>query len=193
MSPFVVQAGVFIALVLVAVLSRLPMVSVAPNFAAVGAAALFAGFYFRRVLVASCVPVLAMLLSDLFVGGYSWKLMLVVYVALTLPVLLGWLVVRPAARRANGVRLSSSPWIALSALSASILFFLSTNLAVWALAADASYPKTLAGLAQCFALALPFFRYTLLGDLAFTGVFFGIHALVASLVLRRANVQAQLA
>ena len=46
---------------------------------------------------------------------------------------------------------------------ASFSFFLISNLGVWLY----WYPHTLAGLTQCYMLALPFYRNTLLGDLTF--------------------------
>jgi hypothetical protein len=36
------------------------------------------------------------------------------------------------------------------------------------------YPKTLAGLMTCYAMAIPFFRGTLAGDLVFTAVLFAV-------------------
>lgn len=63
-----------------------------------------------------------------------------------------------------------------AALGASISFFLISNFAVWA--AWATYPKTLSGLAACYAAGLPFFRNDVAGTLFFTAVFFGIGQLV---------------
>jgi hypothetical protein len=65
-----------------------------------------------------------------------------------------------------------SPWqIGAAALSGSIMFFVVTNFAVWAM--DDMYPHTGAGLAICYTAALPFFRNALAGDLFFTAVLFG--------------------
>jgi len=63
-----------------------------------------------------------------------------------------------------------------AALVASVSFFLLSNLAVWAV--WEMYPKTLAGLGACYVAALPFFRHSLVGDLFFAAVFFGLGALV---------------
>jgi hypothetical protein len=59
-------------------------------------------------------------------------------------------------------------------LAASIAFFLGTNFAHWV--AYDMYEHTLGGLAQCYLQALPFFRYTLAGDMLFALVFFGGYA-----------------
>ena len=54
---------------------------------------------------------------------------------------------------------------------ASILFFLTTNLAVWAF--GTMYSHNLTGLMECYAMAVPFFKNSLLGDLFYTGIMVG--------------------
>jgi hypothetical protein len=56
-------------------------------------------------------------------------------------------------------------------LASSFLFFGVTNLAVWA--SGSLYPRTFAGLMVCYTAAIPFFRNSLIGDLAFTAALFG--------------------
>ena len=58
------------------------------------------------------------------------------------------------------------------ALAASILFFVVTNFAVWATWYKASPEMFL----PCYLQAIPFFRYTLLGDLSFGTMLFGGYA-----------------
>jgi hypothetical protein len=65
-------------------------------------------------------------------------------------------------------------------LAASVMFFLVTNFAHWAI--YDMYEKSAAGLLHCYAMALPFFRYTLAGDLSFACVLFGGYAVAKSLV-----------
>jgi hypothetical protein len=67
-------------------------------------------------------------------------------------------------------------WIMASALAASVSFYLLSNFAVWA--AYDMYPKTFSGLMTCYAMAIPFFRGTLVGDLVFTAVLFAIPAVI---------------
>jgi hypothetical protein len=62
------------------------------------------------------------------------------------------------------------------------LFFLVTNFAVWAGNAGHAYPRTAAGLAECYTLGIPFFRNTLLGDAAYATILFGGLALLESAV-----------
>jgi hypothetical protein len=59
---------------------------------------------------------------------------------------------------------------AAACLAGSVFFFVVTNFGVWAL--GTLYPKTGAGLASCYAAAVPYFRNTVLGDAAFTAVLF---------------------
>ena len=66
-------------------------------------------------------------------------------------------------------------------LAASVVFFLVTNFAHWTL--YDMYEKSAAGLVHCYAAALPFFRYTLAGDLAFACVLFGGYAVAKSLMV----------
>jgi hypothetical protein len=136
-----------------------------PNFHAVTAATLFAGFYFRSRFTAALVPVVAMWLSNWIIGGYAFEIMLAVYAALLLPLALrGWL-------RAN---LSPSRVVA-SAVASSVIFYLATNAAVWYV--GAWYPRSFEGLAACYVAALPFFWNAVAGDLAFSALLFGSYAL----------------
>ena len=66
------------------------------------------------------------------------------------------------------------PNIILSAFASSVLFFLVTNFGVWAM--YDTYPATLEGLLQCYVAGIPFFQYTLLGDLAFVTLLFTVFA-----------------
>jgi hypothetical protein len=64
-----------------------------------------------------------------------------------------------------------------AALVSSVSFFVVSNFAVWA--GWNGYPKTLSGLMTCYVAGVPFFRHTLLGDMLFTAVMFGLPALAA--------------
>jgi hypothetical protein len=135
-----------------------------PNFAPIGAMALFGGACFTQRRLAFVVPLAAMFLSDLVLGLH--RLVPVVYGSFALIVCLGfWL----RARRRIGP-------IAVATLGSSILFFVLTNFGVWAL--GSGYPKTWEGLAACYIAAIPFFRNTLLGDAVYATALFGSLALV---------------
>lgn len=136
-----------------------------PNFVPLTAIALFLGAYLgkKQALV---LPVLGLLVSDLILGLYNWQLMLAVYGSFAMiGVFSWWLNKKHSALSVLGMTLLSSTF-----------FFLTTNWAVWMF--SPWYAKNLSGLAHCFTLALPFFRYTLLGDLFYVLILFGSYALI---------------
>jgi hypothetical protein len=143
------------------------------NFTPVVAMALFAGCYLQKRW-ALVLPLAAMFVSDFFLGFYDWQVMASVYVSIALAFFIGWYL-------RNRVKWYS---VTLAALASSLTFFIITNFAVWAF--FAWYPHTWAGLVSCFTLALPFFRNTLIGDLVYSGVFFGAYELVMYLNAKRA-------
>src|SRR6266436_2457978 len=59
----------------------------APNVTPIAASAVFAGMVLRSRALALAVPISALLLSDLVVGSYDWRIAGVVYAALALPAL----------------------------------------------------------------------------------------------------------
>jgi hypothetical protein len=66
--------------------------------------------------------------------------------------------------------------VALTTASGSVLFYLTTNFAMWTI--SEVYPRTAAGLFNCYVMGLPYLRNGLLGDLAYSGVLFGMFALL---------------
>jgi hypothetical protein len=133
----------------------------APGVWPFAASALFAGRVLRIQALAVVVPLAAVLLSNVALAGDDWRITLVVCVAITLPAFAGML-----ARRWQG----AIPVIA-AMLSCSLIFFVTTNFAVWAF--GSLYPHSWQGLVQCFVAALPFLDKTVLGDLFWTAVLFG--------------------
>ena len=150
------------ALVLLAALSRL--IPHPPNFAPVAAMALFAGAHIWDKRIAFAMPLVAMLIGDLFLGWHSG--LLLVYVCMCISVAIG---VALRGRIKPGT-------IALGAVASSVIFFTVTNFGVWL--AFGLYPTTASGLVACYVAAIPFFHYTLLGDLFYAGVLFGGFALL---------------
>lgn len=151
-----------------------------PNFAPVAALALFAGYYFRSLLPALCVPLGVMATSDLVLGGYDWRMMAVVYGMLALPVFLRsplrrYLRLEPGSMRGTSV---ATTGLLGCSLASSVLFFLVTNFACWL--SMGLYAQDLQGLLHCYQQALPFFRYTLCGDLMFATILFGGYAWAVS-------------
>ena len=124
--------------------------------------ALFAGFYFRSSLAALAVPLLALSISDQFLGGYTPLVMLAVYAAGAAPI----------AWRAWLRRNLSPARVGVSSVASSVLFFAVTNFAVWC----AWYPHTWDGFIRCYTVAVPFFGNTLRSDALFSAALFGTYA-----------------
>ncbi len=156
-----------------------------PNVAPVAAMALFAGYYCKSRSLALAVPLAIMLLSDCFLGGYEGGLMLAVYASLLFPVALRPIVRRNAQFQSAGAGsiVRTCATIAGCSMAASVLFFATTNFAVWML--TNVYPNNVSGLVQCYIQGLPFFRYTFLGDLVFSGTLFGAYATALNLLAAR--------
>ena len=140
---------VIISFIVIAVLLRLfPHI---PNVTPVTAVALFSGAYFTNKKFAFIIPLLMMFLSDLFLGFSG--ITLFVYAAFILVSYIG---------------VSTKKMTITTILLSSISFFLITNFGVWLMA----YPKTINGFLECYTLAVPFFRNSLIGDFFYAGVLY---------------------
>lgn len=134
------------------------------NFAPIGALALFSGAYFSSKRVAFAVPLLSIVAGDVFIGFH--KLILWVYASFLFSVAIGFFL-----RRKKSVSR-----IGAATLAGSIQFFLVTNFAMW-MSSIGNYPKTWAGLGECYLAALPLFWNTLASDAFYAGLLFGTIAL----------------
>lgn len=158
-----------IILILLAAASRL--LPHPPNFAPVAAIGLFAGAMLPR-RSAWLVPFVALLLSDLVIGLYHPMSMLWNYLGFAGCL---WLGSKVLGQDRGLVRLAGST------LASALVFFALSNFGVWA---SGYYPMTSAGLAECYAAAIPFFRNTLSSDVFFVVVLFGGHAVLSRMVAR---------
>src|SRR5690606_17931909 len=165
---------VLIGMILFAAISRL--IPHPPNFTAVAVMALFVGAYFNNWYAAYMIPLSALFLTDLILEFHNT--MWAVYLSFALVVFIGTLL-RNRKKPAN---------ILLASVTASVLFFVITNLAVWL--SGTLYPLTGEGLALCYTAAIPFFHYNLIGDLFFAGVMFGIFELAKVKFPQLAEVKA---
>lgn len=146
----------------------------AANFAPVGAIALFGGATFGK-RYGWWLPVVVMALSDMYLGFYSS--MPFTWAAYALIGLIG---------------VSMKHWrgwwrVSVGSMAGSLTFFAVSNFGVWV--NGGLYAHTWNGLAQCFTLALPFFRPTAVSDLIFSGIFFGAYALAARPASARLSLQ----
>jgi hypothetical protein len=158
------------------------------NLTPVGALALFAGARLRSRL-GLLVPLAVMALSDLLLikpladlgmRAFSWGTP-IIYAAFLLYAVLGRGLV---GRSFSPLRIGGA------AVLGGVQFFLLSNFTVWAF--STRYPRTLAGLLECWAAGVPFYRdgppfflFTLAGDLFYSGLFFGLYALALHAAERR--------
>ncbi len=152
----------------IAVIILTALARIAPhplNFTPAGALALFSGAHLRARRLAYLVPLVALLLGDLMVGFHI--MMPAVYACFVAAV---WIGEHIRAHRSKLLPVGGA------VLAASVLFFVVTNFAWWAL--GGAYPLSSAGLAKCFVAGIPYFRNTLLGDGLYTAILFGGMALM---------------
>ncbi len=181
------------ALILIIIGAALRLTPHLPNVAPVSALALFGGVYLSRRL-SLAVPLGIMVLSDVLlsfsplrqllpwgISGAGWhNLVWATWGSFALVGLIGWWV----RRRKTVSR------IFFGSLSGSILFYLITNWAVWAY--GTMYPADWSGLIESYRQGLPFFRNSLLGDMGYTALFFGVYEAAAAFVrMKRRGVVAQ--
>ena len=129
-----------------------------PNFTPIIAMGLFGGAYLKDKRWALMLPVVAMLLADLYLGFHGT--MIWVYGSLIIITAMGFLL-------NSGVTLKNG---AIATIGGSLLFFLVTNFGVWA--SGSFYPKTVEGLISCYAAGIPFFGNTLAGSVFYSGLMF---------------------
>lgn len=147
-----------------------------PNFAPIAAMALFGGAYFNKKSFAFIIPLAALFLSDVVIGIYSYAWM--VYISFALIVVLGIIMLKKVSVKN----------LIFASITASVSFFAITNFGVWAL--GTLYPKSPAGLLESYIAAIPFFQYSLVGDLFFVGVMFGVYELIKHKIPALAKVKA---
>jgi hypothetical protein len=159
-----------LAITLTVAAALLRLVPHPPNFAPIGAVALFGGAKLRG-WQAYAVPLLAMLVTDpirsWMEGGYpaySWG-SLIIYGSFLISVGLGRIFLQKS---------DSMFRIASVAFVGSLQFYLITNFPSWA-SSNSLYPHTWSGLVECYAAALPFFGRTLVADLFYSGVLFSAY------------------
>jgi len=147
-------------LIVAAVLTR--FIDHPANVTPVLAIALFASVYLKRKS-ALIIPLIALLISDYFIGFYEWPVMISVYLSYGLVILIGFYIKKH----------KSIPAVFGSTILGSILFYLITNFAVWAF--YPFYPPTAEGLLTSYVAAIPFFRNALMGNMLYVTVLFGAY------------------
>ncbi len=175
-SFFMVIASIFMRL--------LPHI---PNVTPVTATALFGGAYMKKRF-AIAIPLISMMISDyllLYVNPFGYPVIhtnhiypisamihsttLYVWGSFSISGFIGiWL--RKRNKPGN---------VIFASFMASVQFFLITNFGVWA---GGMYTRNLTGLGESYIMGFPFFRWTVIGDLFYTIVFFGTYILARDIV-----------
>ena len=152
-----------ISLILILAFARL--IPHPPNFTPIIAVALISGYFFKNINLSLLILLVAMLLSDLFIGFY--ENMIFVYASL----LLITFVFHKISKKINYKNLF------IYCFAGSLIFFIVSNFGVWVLGSpgvlDVAYERNLSGLTECYILAIPFFGNTFLSTLifAYPGIF----------------------
>jgi len=153
---FVKNTLFIICLVVVAVSWRIVNNSynIAPNLELITTASVLAALIIglRAALI---VPIVTMVISDIIIGNtsifmFTWGAFAIIGLSATL--------LRKLSQKPKAQILYSIGFAAAS----SFMFFLITNFGVWA---QGWYPATLAGLADSYIMAIPFYRTMLIGNL----------------------------
>lgn len=142
-----------------------------PNFTPIGAMALFGGAYLKNKYHAFLIPVLSLWISDVIINnfilsyyneftwfypGFIWQ-----YASFILIIIVGYFFL-------NKLNFKN---VFITTISSSILFFIITNFGVWI--SGTMYTFDLQGLINCYVMALPFFKGTLLGFICYSIFLFG--------------------
>lgn len=163
-----------VLLILIVTLSR--AIPHMPNFSPMNSICLFAATYCLKEWQKYLIPILCIWLSDVYItnviygqyydsfvwlyDGFYWQ-----YATYAFIVLLGGIVItKVKVKRVLG-----------AAILSSILFFIITNFGVWF--SGNFYPKNVEGLVACYIAGIPFFKGTLLGDLFYSSLMFGVFEL----------------
>ena len=126
-----------------------------PNFTPVLSLAFLGGMYLKG-RQAILVPLVLVVLSDIMIGFYP--MMVFTWGSIALISALGlW------------IKESKSLATVLSgSIASAVIFYLVSNFGCWL----TLYPHTADGLRQCYAMAIPFFRSTLVSSVAYSLVFY---------------------
>lgn len=149
------------------------------NFSPLGAMALFGGAYFADKWKSYVFPLAALFLSDVIVmqtvykqyasgflfDGWYWN-----YLGFAAMVLTGQLLIKK-------VRVLN---VAVACVAAAVVYWLLADFGTWMspinidLTTGVAYTKDWQGLMKCYAMGLPFLKNTLLSNLVYSGLFFGL-------------------
>ena len=141
-----------ISLVLILAFSRI--IPHPPNFTPIITIAIMSGYLFRNIYLSIATLLISMLLSDAFIGFY--KNMFFVYLSLIFIVYIFYKI-------SNQINFKN---LFLFSIFGSFIFYLISNFGVWYF--GSLYEKNFNGLIECYFLAIPFFKNTVISTIIFS-------------------------
>lgn len=166
-------------LILLAAASRVIMYP--HNFSPIIGMALFAGAVFTDKKYACFLPLTAMFLSDVvfeisgIAKGFYGPGQVVNYLLLAAITVIAF-----TMKKIQPVR------VAAYSIFSSLLFYVFSNLSFFLIDNPVyhTYPQTGNGLVQCYIAALPFLKTGMIADLVYSGLLFGVFALISKPAVR---------
>ena len=176
MKKLNLQTGIISIIILLAAFTRI--MPHPPNFSPMAASGLFGAAHFAKKWQAFLIPLIWIWISDLvinnivysshssnfvwFYGGFYWQ-----YISYVFIIFAGLFIFNKGISVTNTLG---------GMVSSSGIFFLFSNLGVWA--GGAMYTKNISGLITCYAAGIPFIHNTIISDALFTTVLFGTYYLL---------------
>lgn len=148
----------FVVFILIAIGIVSRLIPHTPNFTPLGAIALFSGYYLPKQY-SLVIMMVILFISDAFLGFHP-----------TMPWVYGSFILISILGSTFKGRFNNRNFV-LFPLISSLLFFLITNFGVWI--TGSMYTHDLSGLLECYLMALPFFRMTIIADMFYSVVLFG--------------------
>ncbi|MFM7773733.1 MAG: DUF6580 family putative transport protein [Candidatus Kapaibacterium sp.] len=165
-------SGTATVLLIIAAAALSRVFHVIPNMAPMTALAVFGAWSFRSTRLAYAVPMFAMLVGDVGLAvaknDISYAVHDTQFAVYACLIVTTWISLKLRAEPSAGRRI-------VSIVTGSVLFYVVTNFAVWSF--SGMYPWSVAGLVECYVLAIPFFRTSLVSDLAYGAIMFGAYEL----------------
>ena len=161
-----INKNLLLGLGIIGVLTLSRLLPHPPNFTPILSMAIFSGAIINTRIIAYLIPLVAMLISDLYLGFHSG--MPIIYFSLALCVLIGTFL------EAKVTILN----FVLGISAGVIVFYLITNFSVWY--GSGMYDYSFSGLITCYVMALPFLQNTIISSMIY-----GVGALLIYNIINR--------
>jgi len=157
-----------------------------PNFAPIGAMALFGGAYFSKKWQSFLLPLGALFISDIAINYIVYQKLVLfhsmwlwVYGSFSLIVIAGIYILKKISIKS----------VMIASFSASFILYVITNFGVWIVDPINLYPNSGAGLFACYIAGMPYLLGTIFGDFFYSAIFFSVFELAQSrfLILKPIN------